>query len=48
MMYDYEICCGLDALKRMIEVINRVGYQLIAVTQFKDQYTVFFGVPANG
>lgn len=41
-MYDFEICVGADDLARTIHHINRYGYRLITVTQYKDEYTVFF------
>lgn len=41
-MYDFEICVGADGLARTIHHINRYGYRLITVTQYKDEYTVFF------
>lgn len=41
-LYDFEICVGADDLARTIHHINRYGYRLITVTQYKDEYTVFF------
>ncbi len=41
-LYDFEICFGEDALKRVIAKINYNGYELAAVTQDGDKYTVFF------
>lgn len=41
-MYDFELCDGIDALKRTIEEINRNGYAIVDVTQSKEVYTVIF------
>jgi len=39
---DFEICDGIEELSRMLHHINRYGYELVTVTQYKDAYTVFF------
>lgn len=41
-VYDFEICFGEESLKRVIAKINYHGYELAAVTQDGDKYTVFF------
>lgn len=46
--YDYEMCDGEMALKSVLWQINLCGYDLIAVTQYKRTYTVFFRRPLNG
>lgn len=47
-IYDLDLCVGLDELRETIGVINSEGYLLICVTQSEDTYTVFFGRPAYG
>lgn len=44
--YDFDICLGTDELKRALTTLNYNGYELVAVTQTMDKYTVFFRRPA--
>lgn len=44
--YDFEICYGAEGLKLALSALNRNGYELVAVTQTMDKYTVFFRRPA--
>lgn len=41
-IYDFELCVGVDELKETIREINQRGYSLIGVTQHEETYTVFF------
>ena len=41
-VYDFEICIGVDELKRALAKINYHGFDIVAVTQTMDKYTVFF------
>lgn len=43
--YDFEVCIGVGELKRAIASLNYNGYELVAVTQTMDKYTVFFRRP---
>lgn len=45
-LYDIEICIGVESLKRAIHLINSARWELIAVTQNEEIYTVFFRRPA--
>lgn len=48
-LYDYEFCESQDDLKRVIDHINRHGYDLVSVTQdLSGLYTVFFRRRACG
>lgn len=47
-IYDFELCEGVEGLKRTMDYINRHGYDLISVTQSGDVYTVFFRRRACG
>ena len=40
--YDFEICYGPEELKLALSALNRNGYEMVAVTQTMDKYTVFF------
>ena len=44
-VYDFELADGADELPRLLHHINRYGYELIGVTQYRDEYTVFFRRP---
>lgn len=48
MLYDFVYCDGAAELHRIIETINREGYQLISVSQHENTYTVFFQRAADG
>lgn len=41
-VYDFEICIGVEELKQTLAKINYHGYDIVAVTQTMDKYTVFF------
>ena len=41
-VYDFEVCIGTDEQKQALATINYHGYDLVAVTQTMDKYTVFF------
>lgn len=47
-LYDFELCVGVDELKETIGVINDRGYDLVSVTQYEEVFTVFFRRPASG
>lgn len=48
-VYDYEVCDGSHELNRVMENINRHGYDLVSVTQdLTGVYTVFFRRRACG
>jgi hypothetical protein len=48
MVYDFEIADNASELVRVLNYINLHGYQLVAVSQSGESYTVFFGRPADG
>lgn len=41
-VYDFEICFGEDGLKRCLADINCSRFEIVAVTQTMDKYTIFF------
>lgn len=42
-LYDYEVCADEEALARLLDKINYLRYQIIAVTQdTENRYTVIF------
>ena len=41
-LYDIEICIGVAELKRVIHVINAANWEIVAVTQNEEIYTVVF------
>lgn len=45
---DFQSCVGEASLKAVLSGMDRLGYQLIAVSQSGDAYTVFFKRPVNG
>ena len=48
-VYDYEICDGTRELEKVMDTINRHGYDLVSVTQdLTGVYTVFFRRRACG
>lgn len=48
-VYDYEVCDGRRELEKMMDAINRHGYDLVSVTQdLTGVYTVFFRRRACG
>ncbi len=48
-VYDYEVCDGRRELEKVMETINRHGYDLVSVTQdLTGVYTVFFRRRACG
>lgn len=47
-VYDFELCEGIRALEKTIDAVNRHGYDIVSVTQFGDEYTVFFRRRACG
>lgn len=48
-VYDYEICDGRRELEKVMNTINRHGYDLVSVTQdLTGVYTVFFRRRACG
>lgn len=41
--YDFEMCCGVSDMKRVIEIINLNGWELVCVTPaYERSYFVFF------
>lgn len=40
--YDYQICHGQRALRETLKFINLHGYEIVAVSQHYQDYTVFF------
>ena len=46
-IYDFEICVGVDELKRSIRLINDAGWRIIAMTQDDGVYTVLFRRPCG-
>lgn len=40
--YDFEICAGVDGLKLALATINYHGYDVVALTQNGDIYTLIF------
>lgn len=47
-IYDFEVCAGVEELKKTMDGINHHGYDIIDVTQAGDTYTVFFKRRACG
>lgn len=48
-VYDYEVCDGRRELEKVMDTINRHGYDLVSVTQdLTGVYTVFFRRRACG
>lgn len=48
-VYDYELCDGIRHLEKVMDTINRHGYDLVSVTQdLTGVYTVFFRRRACG
>lgn len=47
-VYDFEICCTVEELRRTLDLINKYRYYLSTVTQNGEVYTVFFWRPAHG
>lgn len=48
-VYDYEVCDGCRELEKVMDTINRHGYDLVSVTQdLTGVYTVFFRRRACG
>lgn len=41
-VYDFEVCIGVEELQQALAKINYHGFDLVAVTQTMDKYTVFF------
>ncbi len=48
MVYDYEFTDSITNLRSMLGIINSDGYELIAVTQNNDRYTIIFRRPMHG
>lgn len=48
MVYDYECTGDLARLRDILGIINHDGYELIAVTQNNDRYTIIFRRPMHG
>lgn len=40
--YDFELCNGVDELKRCLEKINYHGFDVVSLTQDGGVYTVLF------
>lgn len=47
-VWDFEICCSVEELRRTLDLINKYRYQLSTITQSGEVYTVFFWRPAHG
>lgn len=47
-VYDFEICCTVEELRRTLDLINKYRYYLSTVTQNGEVYTVFFLRSAHG
>lgn len=41
-VYDFDVCIGVEALKLTLSKLNSFRFELVAVTQTMDKYTVFF------
>ena len=39
---DFQVCIGVDELKQTLRTINDSRWAVISVTQFEEEYTVFF------
>lgn len=48
MVYDFEYTDNVVNLRSMLGIINADGYELIAVTQNADRYTIIFRRPMHG
>lgn len=47
-VYDFQICHGQRALREVVDYINHHGYDIVAVCQHANDYTVFFRRRACG
>ena len=46
-IYDIEICVGVEALQRVIRILNSSGWPIVTMTQNEEVYTVLFRRPCE-